>query len=351
MFKNIPKISYSLLASCGQNKKFKETLVALSNIGIDLIHYDVSENEKTLSLDDLSLIYQYTDLPFEVHLSVKNPEMYISKVNMRKKDYFCIHVENKYNLSQLKELKQKLGCNFGLAINVDTPVDALFYAVPEIDYVLFMAAEPGVSGGTFNENVVEKIQQFKQRYPHTKIHVDGGINNLSAALLREVGIDVLVSGSYILKDNNYSKQVAKLVGQNLNLPLRAIMRCGDELPKVLDESSVNEVAFEIDTKRIGCTCVVNKKNQFLGLITDTDIRKFLINRIDLTNLQARDIMNPRPYIANPDKTLISVLRKLEQKGLSFTVVPVVAENKQCLGIIRLQDILFRNVLGLRIRHL
>jgi ribulose-phosphate 3-epimerase len=350
MFKNIPKISYSLLASY-EKQEIKEAVTALADIGIDMIHYDVSENEKTLALKDLPQLYQLTNLPFDIHLSVKDPQEYIRELTLKESDFFCIHVENNYTLIQLKELKDRLGCNFGLAINVNTPAKSLFYAAKVVDYVLFMAAEPGVSGGSFNEAVVDKIQYFRQRFPHIKIHVDGGINNMSAAVLREAGIDVLISGSYILKDNNYSKQVAKLVGQNLNLPVEKIMRYNDDLPRILYNSPVNEVAKEIDRKRIGCTCVVNDEDEFLGLITDTDIRKFLITKADLTGSKAIDIMNSCPYTVWPDNTLISLMRELEQRNLSFTVVPVIAENKKLLGIIRLQDILFRNVLGMRIRHL
>jgi ribulose-phosphate 3-epimerase len=214
----IPKISYSLLASYGE-QDFEDVLLMLSNMGVDMIHFDVSENAKTLSLDDLPILFQYTDIPVDVHLSVKNPVIYLHKVKMRKKDYFCICVENNYSQFQLQTLKQKLNCNFGLAINIDTPIETLDYATSVIDYVLFMAAEPGVSGGSFNDFVIDKIITFKEKYPDIKIHVDGGINNMSAAVLREVGVDVLISGSYILKGENYSNQVAKLVGQNINLQL------------------------------------------------------------------------------------------------------------------------------------
>ncbi|MDH7578624.1 MAG: CBS domain-containing protein [Bacillota bacterium] len=350
MFKHIPKISYSLLASFNRGENLTEAVSSVSNIGIDMIHYDVSEMERTLSFDDLPGLMQHTHLPFDVHLSVKNPDGYISKAAMRREDFFCIHVENRYSVPELRKAKSVLGCNFGLAINTETPVKLLFEVANEIDYVLFMGATPGVSGEGFSENVVDKIQIFKKKYPDIRIHVDGGINNMTAALLRDVGVDVLISGSYILKDNDYSKQVAKLVGQNLNLPVREMMRRNEDLPVVSEDSLVNLVAREIDDKRIGCTCVLDSNQKFAGLITDTDIRRTLIQKIDLTNIRARDIMNPRPYTCSPDTSLIKLLRSIEEMGLYFTVVPVVAEDGTCVGVLRLQDVLFSNVLGLRIRQ-
>ena len=346
----VPKVSYSLLASYGKFADLKDALLAVSAIGIDMIHYDVSEEKKTLSLEELPHLRQFTKLPIDVHLCVKDPAPLIARTKMEPRDFFCIHVENARPLAELRQFREHLGCAFGLAINVDTPVEALEYAIPEISFVLFMAAVPGVSGGSFNESVIDKIQTFKKRHPKIKIHVDGGINNYSAALLRGIGINVMISGSYVLNDNNYSNQVARLVGQNLNLPLSELMHAGADLPAVREEASIGEVAREIDAKGIGCTTIVGERHRFLGLVTDTDIRHFVMAHESGRGATAREVMNPRPFTVAPDRSLISLLRELEERGLFFTVVPVVAEDGTCVGILRLQDILFRNVLGLRIRY-
>jgi ribulose-phosphate 3-epimerase len=347
----VPKVSYSLLASYGKFPDLSEALRAVSTIGIDLIHYDVSEEAKTLSLTDVGHFRAFTNLPFDVHLCVKDPIPQAMAIEMNPCDYFCVHVENGLGIETLKSLREHLGCHFGLAINVETPVDSLEYAVDVIDYVLFMAAIPGVSGGAFNENVIDKIQDFKRRHPRVRIHVDGGINNYSAALLRGIGIHVLISGSYLLRDNDYSSQVGRLVGQNLNLPVNALMYVGEDLPSVAENATISEVARVLDARGIGCTTVLGPGGIFRGLITDTDIRRLVMVRADFRAVTARDIMNPTPYTTRPDVSLISLLRALEEKGLFFTVVPVVTADGTCAGILRLQDILFRNVLGLRVRHL
>lgn len=347
----IPKVSYSLLASVGKFGTLAEALSAVSEIGIDMIHFDVSEEPGSLALEDLEDLRRHTPLPFDVHLWVKDPAGRIAGVRMRADDYFCVHVENRCSLEELMAFKSRLGCRFGLAINVETPASALEYAVPALDFVLFMAATPGVSGGSFNEAVVEKIQEFKARHPGVKIHVDGGINVLSAALLRDLGIHALISGSYLLRDSNYANQVGRLVGQNLNLPVTAMMHAGAGMPSVPDSASVSEAAREIDAKSIGCTCVLDARGRFAGLITDTDIRRFVMSHDSLRGVTAREIMNPGPYVVGPDRSLIMLLRELQDRGVFFTVVPVVGADGACLGILRLQDVLFRNALGLRIRHI
>jgi pentose-5-phosphate-3-epimerase len=265
----VPKVSYSLLASYGKFADLKDALLAVSAIGIDLIHYDVSE-QKTLA-GGTPTCASSPSSP-STSTSASGPRPLIARTKMEPRDFFCIHVENARPLAELRRFREHLGCAFGLAINVDTPVEALEYAIPEISFVLFMAAVPGVSGGSFNESVIDKIQTFKMRHPKIRVHVDGGINNYSAALLRGIGINVMISGSYLLNDNNYSNQVARLVGQNLNLPLSDLMHAEADLPAVREDASIGEVAREIDAKGIGCTTIVGEGHRFLGLVTDTDIR-------------------------------------------------------------------------------
>ena len=82
----------------------------------------------------------------------------------------------------------------------------------------------------------------------------------------------------------------------------------------------------------------------------TDIRKFVIHNKDLSGAGALDIMNPKPFTVLSGTPIIKLIRKMEELGLFFTVVPVINKNEQLLGIVRLQDMLFSNVLGFRIRN-
>lgn len=346
----IPKISYSLLASLKVKSQLPDALRAVTDVGVDMIHYDVSDEKPTLMLSDLNELRQYTSLPFDVHLAVADPLMAIADLRMNSNEFFCIHLERALTKAQLREMKLQLGCNFGLAINPETAINNLMEVASVLDYVLFMAAKAGVSGGEFDKKVIEKIITFKKLFPHVNVHVDGGINDVTSLLVRDVGVDVIISGSYILKGNDYSRQVASLIGKNLNLPVDTIMYCKIELPLTCPDKSIAEVAAEIDNKGIGCVCVVGKKNELIGLITDTDIRKFVIHNKNLSGVDALDIMNPKPFTVLSGTPIIKLIRKMEELGLFFTVVPVINKNEQLLGIVRLQDMLFSNVLGFRIRN-
>jgi ribulose-phosphate 3-epimerase len=210
----IPKISYSLLASLNKEKNISNALFSISNIGIDMIHYDISENEYTLNVKDLK---KCTFLPFDIHISTKDPISQLQNVSLEPTDRVTIHVECNYTIDEISKFKNKLNCKIGLALNIETPIEQLFPYLEYVDYVLFMTVIPGISGMSFDESVFEKIKSFRKKYPEYSITIDGGINDKTAMLTRPFMPDVLVSGSFILKEKNYKKQVFKLIGQDLNL--------------------------------------------------------------------------------------------------------------------------------------
>jgi ribulose-phosphate 3-epimerase len=339
MLTKIPKISCSLLAALDGDLALKDVLGKLDILGVDLIHYDVSEQAKTLHLKDIDDLRKSTQLPFDIHLSVEDPLPYLSNVQLQPDDYFCLHIENGLSWSQLESIRQQLGCNFGLAINTDTPVSDLFEKAQILDYVLFMSATPGVSGGQFNDQVVDKIKTFRRAFPEVKIHVDGGVNYLSAALLRELGVDVLISGSYILKNEDYLVQLVKLFGKNLYLRVADIMRTNQQIPKVRPQTEIRQMMLEMNNKLTGCTCVVDDDNHLLGLVTDGDVRRRLIVQPDLSNLQAKDLMVSNPFAITPNTRLLTLLRELDKRQAGFDVIPVVDDAQHCLGLVWLRDII------------
>jgi ribulose-phosphate 3-epimerase len=212
-----PKISYSLLASLGKEKNLSNALFSISNTGIDMIHYDISNNEPTLHLNDIKKLKKCTFLPFDIHIATKDPISQFKNIVLDPTDRVAIHVECGYSIEEIVAFKNKIGCQLGMALNIETSLEHLIPYLNHIDYVLFMAVTPGVSGMPFAESVIDKISEFRKTYSEYSITIDGGITDKTAYLIRKYNPDVLVSGSFILKDQNYGKQVFKLIGQDLNL--------------------------------------------------------------------------------------------------------------------------------------
>ncbi len=344
MSRRIPKISCSLLATFESNMALPEALKKLDMLGVDMIHYDVCDSSSSLCLEDIESLRQFTRLPFDVHLTAENPLSYLRDVKLDKNDYFCVHIESHLTLSQIKEIRRQVGCKFGLAIRTETPVGALYEKVHLVDYVLFMAATPGVPGGQFDYKVVDRIKMFRRRFSGVEVHVDGGVDHFSAALLRDIDVSVLVSGSYILRSNDFVAQIINLFGRNLYLKVSHIMRQAEEFPVIKPDDTVKKAAVEINNKRVGCVCVLDNDNHLLGLITDGDLRRGLIARPDLSNVKAKEIMIENPFTTSPDTSLLKLLREIEKESRSFTVVPVVDGNRRCRGLVWLQDILFSSII-------
>ena len=60
-----------------------------------------------------------------------------------------------------------------------------------------MSVEPGFGGQSFLADAPDRIRALRSVSPDLPINVDGGINRETAALCREAGADILVSGNYL----------------------------------------------------------------------------------------------------------------------------------------------------------
>lgn len=110
------------------------------------------------------------------------------------------------------------GFQFGLAINIDTPNEALYAHIDDdhmgrnkcINFVQFMGiAKIGYQGEPFDERVLPKIEAFRERYGDIMISVDGGVNLDSAPRLIAAGANRLVAGSAILKSGDIPGMIEK----------------------------------------------------------------------------------------------------------------------------------------------
>jgi ribulose-phosphate 3-epimerase len=101
--------------------------------------------------------------------------------------------------------------SLGLAINVETDIQALVPYLEDIDYVQFMGITSiGKQGQPFAREVLDKIRQFRKAYPGTPIQVDGAVNFESAPLLLTAGVSRLVVGSALWNAPNLAEAYQRL---------------------------------------------------------------------------------------------------------------------------------------------
>jgi len=127
------------------------------------------------------------------------------------------------------------------------------------------------------------------------------------------------------------------LGKRLSLKIDEIMTKGDGVPVVSENASIKDIIFEMTSKRLGATCVVNKDGKLSGVITDGDLRRLLEKTMDVKNLVATDIMSKNPKVTDKDYLASFALQIMESHKITSLIVA--DREKKPIGIIHLHDLL------------
>lgn len=146
----------------------------------------------------------------------------------------------------------------------------------------------------------------------------------------------------LLKKKDFSKEEfamlhpGGILGKKLLLRVTDLMIKNGAIPRVTEDAQFKDVVFEISSKRIGCTCVVDKRGKLKGIITDGDIRRTLQSHENVSDIKAKDIMNKSPKIINENmlgETAIELMEKY-----TITQLVITDKKKNPAGIVHLHDL-------------
>ncbi len=152
------------------------------------------------------------ELQFEAHLMVDRPEKWVERWARESGFRITFHHEATYDVRRTIGLIRSTGKEVGIALNLDTPVSALYDILKEIDAALIMGVDPGAQGREFNAKAVDKVRELRARNSEIIIAADGGVGPLEAASLLEAGANVLVSGSYVFGQEDIKQAIISLGG-------------------------------------------------------------------------------------------------------------------------------------------
>ncbi len=212
------KISPSILSA--DFGKLGNEIQDLEKAGADFIHIDVMDGHFvpniTIGPEVINKLRKYTSLPFDVHLMISPVDDFIKNFAEAGADIITIHPEATDDLiSSIKKIKS-YNKRAGVSLNPETSVDKVMSVLKIIDLVLIMSVNPGFGGQKFIEKTLEKVKILRKEIDSkklkTQIEIDGGINFENSNMAIAAGIDILVSGTTIFKENggNLKKNIQLL---------------------------------------------------------------------------------------------------------------------------------------------
>lgn len=210
------KIAPSILSADFAN--LKDDVSVVEKAGAEYLHIDIMDghfvDNLTFGANVVKALRKHSELVFDCHMMVDEPEKYITDLKNAGADIVGVHLEATphihHVLSQIKASSLKAE----VVLNPGTPVMAAAEILPLVDQVLIMTVDPGFGGQAFIPETVAKVAELaaykKEHGLDFEIEVDGGINAETIKEVAQAGATVAVAGSYVFNAKDPAMQIATL---------------------------------------------------------------------------------------------------------------------------------------------
>ncbi|ENA7833580.1 ribulose-phosphate 3-epimerase [Listeria monocytogenes] len=212
------KIAASIM--CADQLHLGEELRRLESAGVELLHCDVMDgvyvNNLALGPEYLEIVRNNTEIPLDIHLATITPLKYIDVFGPVKPEYISFHVEVAEDVSEVIRKIRSYNVKPSIAINPETPIEAIYPYLDDVEMVLMMTVNPGFAGQKFQTDVLQKLHDLKAKLAG-KVHaplieVDGNINKETVGLMRDCLPDIYVLGtSALFHDRDKTSYAERLV--------------------------------------------------------------------------------------------------------------------------------------------
>lgn len=197
----------------------------------------------------------------------------------------------------------------------------------------------GLSG--FDQSPLAKIADFHLNISVQKEACPMGLAPTSSTTVTLVlgdalAVALLEARGFTAEDFARSHPGGRL-GKRLLVHVRDIMHARDETPTCLPETALSDAIYEITSKKLGATLVVDSNHILIGIFTDGDLRRAFEEGIDLKNVSIGEIALKNCITTNTNELAVNVVNLMQDKKI--TILPVVNANNEVDGIIHMHDLL------------
>ena len=208
------KISPSLLSADFANleKDIKDIESA------EMLHLDVMDGHFvpniSFGIPVIKSIRKVTDIFFDVHIMISEPQKYIDSLVDSGADLITFHLEADGDASETIRMIKARGIKAGISIKPNTPVEEVMPYINDVDLILVMTVEPGFGGQSFMADMMPKVRALREAIKNMEnppmLQVDGGVSQSTIAECAKNGADCFVAGSAVFKAEDREREIDTL---------------------------------------------------------------------------------------------------------------------------------------------
>ena len=213
------KLAPSILSA--DFSKLAEDVAKIEAGGADYIHVDVMDGHFVPNITYGPVVMKSllgkTDLPFDVHLMIENPDQYLEDFVTPNTAFITVHQEACTHLNRTIQHIKSLGVKAGVSLNPATSLSTLDYILEDVDMVLIMSVNPGFGGQKFIPSALEKIRELveirRAEEFDFEIEIDGGANLENVQEIVSAGTDIVVAGSAVFKTPDIEETTKQFISK------------------------------------------------------------------------------------------------------------------------------------------